>query len=235
MVNTLVPSGHEFRDSFDEIAASESRGVGLVFDRNGDWSRRDGGVLPDVLMGMGATINGIEWHGPGQPPTVYPEARTQGDVDALNAKTDKSTWKEGLDGKPRPPVELQYSVHLVDPESGGLFTAANATSGQRIGTEILIGNIKRMRLLRGAFVAPLIKLSTVCMSNKYRTPRPEYEIVGWRDLDSPNTPVPPQWPGSPVDKPTTSELIGGDGIPFDDSCEIIETNAVPPAKKRARS
>jgi hypothetical protein len=79
------------------------------------------------------------------------------------------------------------------------------TAGQRIAIDRLTDKIQTMRMLRGARVVPLVTLSKVTMKTKFGPkPRPEFEIIGWRDMDNYSKP--------PAEL-ATSEIISDD-LPF---------------------
>jgi hypothetical protein len=70
------------------------------------------------------------------------------DADALNGAIPEAEWELGIDGKPRPPWQLNYVVYLLNPHDASVFTSINATTGQRIAFERLVDKMKFMRALR---------------------------------------------------------------------------------------
>jgi hypothetical protein len=151
------------------------------------------------------------------------------DVEELNAAIPRETWEDGLDGKPKPPWQLQYVVFLLDISDASLCTFANSTVGAKLAYERLTDRVSWMRSLRGANVLPLVQLDAKPMKTKTGPKqRPEFTIIDWRDLSG-GPAVAQQQPqraieakpaalkpapvGKPVKAPTSTEMLD-DEIPF---------------------
>jgi hypothetical protein len=105
-------------------------------------------------------------------------------VDNLNALVPQKKWEPGIDGKLKPPWVHQRIVYLICPGSATFFTYLNSTIGARIAWERLRERVTTMRVLRGARVVPLVKLTHRPMKTSFGMKhRPEFEITGWRTLD----------------------------------------------------
>ena len=106
-------------------------------------------------------------------------------VDDLNSAIPKSTWELGLDGKPKPPWQLEYVVYLLDVSDASLLTFVNSTFGAKMAYERLTD--------RGAMDAVPF---TRCQRNSSREwldakttktktgpkQRPEFTVIDWPDL-----------------------------------------------------
>jgi len=146
---------------------------------DGRWQDKDGLTPPDTLLAMGTA----RW----QPVDTIVETADQPlpDVDDLNAKIPIKEWEKGLDGKPRPPWQVQYVVYLIDPVSGSTWTFINGTVGARIAYERLTDKFRWMRRLRGDNIAPVVKLDSRPMKTSFgQKMRPEFTVLEWRDLGS---------------------------------------------------
>jgi hypothetical protein len=77
----------------------------------------------------------------------------------------------------------QVIVYLIDPASGGTFTYLNSTTGAHIAWDQLREKVVTMRALRGTRVVPVVRLTRRPMKTFVgMKQRPEFEIVGWRQL-----------------------------------------------------
>src|SRR5262249_42867861 len=133
------------------------------------------------------------------------------DLDNLNSAVPIKHWEIGLDGKPRPPWQLNFVAYLLDPQTGALYTFLNSTVGARIAVERLQERVRCMRLLRGADVVPLVELGNKPMQTQFgQKLRPEFKIIDWRDFGGG---TPPKQMGGPVAPVTPSEELN-DKIPW---------------------
>jgi hypothetical protein len=130
----------------------------------------------------------------------------------LNDAIDPSEWRDGLDGRPQPPWQLVYLILFLDPETAAKYASINSTVGQRRAYDELVDRISSMRKLRGnRNIHAMVRFSSASMSTQFGIkPRPRFEVTGWRDLGAPSALAEI---GKPVEGPSSSELIGGDGIP----------------------
>jgi hypothetical protein len=107
------------------------------------------------------------------------------DVDELNAKIPQEEWEDGLDGKPRPPWQHVWIAYLIRTTDAMMFTFLNSTTGARLAVQKLASQVNNMRVLRGANVVPIVKLSAKPMRTMFgEKMRPSFEIVDWRELAS---------------------------------------------------
>src|SRR5262249_8731103 len=122
------------------------------------------------------------------------------DVNELNAAIPQEDWEVGIDGKVRPPWQLNDVVYLLRVRDAMKFTYLNSTIGARIAAARLLDRIQSMQMLRGRNVIPVVTLGNRPMKTAYgQKLRPHFEIVQWRDLGEPAPVVPP---------PQSSPLIG---------------------------
>jgi hypothetical protein len=142
------------------------------------------------------------------------------DVDELNAKIPESKWEQGLDGKPRGPWQNVWGFYLCNPQDGSIFTFLNGTIGSRIAYDKLNDRIEMMRMLRGANVAPVVKLDSRPMKTKYGNKlRPEFTIISWMGPSGDTTPAlehkATNTPAAlkPMPEPTASEELN-DEVPW---------------------
>jgi hypothetical protein len=141
------------------------------------------------------------------------------DVDELNTKIPQETWDDGIDGKPRPPWQLNAVVYLLSTRDAAKFCFINSTVGAKIAAARLLDRVEAMRMLSGPTVIPIVELGSRMMKTAFGAKaRPHFEVVGWRDLGT-GTPVVPQSPptlrlgtavdpaklGTPVKEPTPAE------------------------------
>jgi hypothetical protein len=126
------------------------------------------------------------------------------DADELNAQIPEAEWETGLDGKPRPPWQLNRVIYLVDPRDASAYTIISATTGLAIAFDKLADQIDRMRWMRGAAVVPLIELNSRTMTTKFgEKQRPDLRVVDWRTFGGDPEPV--------AALPAPEEKSGGNG------------------------
>jgi len=153
---------------------------------DGRWEDKDGLTPPNTLLAMG-TARCVQCWKDQQPVDTIVETADEAlpDVDDLNAKIPVKEWEKGLDGKPRPPWQVQFVVYLIDPVSGSTWTFINSTMGARIAYERLADKFRWMRRLRGDNIAPVVKLDAREMKTAFgKKLRPEFVVQEWRDLGS---------------------------------------------------
>ena len=153
---------------------------------DGHWSDRDGVAFPpDTKMLAISTAICLQCWKDGQPVETIVKQPNQPlpDIGALNAKIPETEWELGLNNAPKPPWELCFVVHLVDPTDASIYTYINSTFGARIAFDRLKSKVNTMRQLRGELVVPLVKLDSKPMKTKWGTKqRPDFKIVDWRQL-----------------------------------------------------
>jgi hypothetical protein len=194
---------------------------------DGRWKTHDGTPLPEGMQFyvFGVTKGLQRWEDervveeikkkPGQP---LP------DVGELNAKIPQDQWGEGIDGKPRPPWQLNDVIYLLALKDAMKFTFINCTVGAKIAAARLLDRIQSMQMLRGPNVIPIVELDSRPMKTSFgQKMRPDFRIISWRDFGSPTPaglppstpqiadPVDPTQIGKPVEVTTEKLLI--DAIP----------------------
>jgi hypothetical protein len=142
-------------------------------------------------------------------------------VDELNGAIPQEQWADGIDGKPRPPWQLNDVVYLLSVRGAEKFTFLNSTLGAKIAAARLLDRIDAMRMMGGASVIPVVELGSRPMKTAFgQKLRPHFEVVSWRDFgpagaavgQSPTpqlgTSVDPAKIGTPVKEPEFNDAIG---------------------------
>jgi hypothetical protein len=251
MTNELTKRQNEPRDNFDYDPLSEYFGnssenrparsmqgeTKLKFVAP-NWTVNDVRCNGRELVCYDRTFAVVRWgNGDGPPLNVLPVVRGEPipDFRAWNAAIPQSEWRDGRDGKPQPPWELQRVLEFLDPETAErLSWPANVTVvGSSRAAEILEGRIKIGRRLRGEEVYPRVRLSHTFMSTKFGgRERPHFEIVGWvrfgahGGLEAIASNITPETQQRSIEnaaqatsmqsvsEPSLSEEMGGDKVPF---------------------
>ena len=192
------------------------------------WSVRDGTELKDgepflctgTTQGNQRFIDNVSELILKQPGKPLP------DVDELNEQIPADEWEAGLDREPRPPWQRVYLVYLIRLHDASMLTFISGTAGARIAFNKLSSQVYNMHILRGANVAPILKLSSKPMKTKFGTKmRPDFEIVEFREIGGGGGPVaqiesPKSGSGGAMEqvgksiRPVTSEEALSDSIPF---------------------
>jgi hypothetical protein len=153
---------------------------------DGRWLDRDGIPVPDIEyipFDVKKVVQRWQNQIPIEPITEHPLP----DIDKLNALVPEEERELGIDGKPRPPYELNYIVYLLNPHDASVLTSINSTMGQRIAFERLVDRITYMRALSGDRVVPIVRLSSAQMKTRYGVKmRPDFKIIHWRELGGPH-------------------------------------------------
>jgi hypothetical protein len=192
---------------------------------DGRWLDAEGQTPPAQLLVLG-TIRALQcWQEQKPIDTIIeaPGGEPLPDVDELNAKIPEDEWEAGLDGKPRPPWQLNYVVYLIDPETADTYTFLNSTRGAQIAVERLSDKIKWMRAMRGANVTPIVKLDSRPMKTAFGEKlRPEFTVLEWRELDvapsiaqnaAPQIEHQPAPASPPAEQSPPTETVDGAGPP----------------------
>jgi len=157
------------------------------------WSVRDGTDLKDAERFLVAgTTQALQRFVDNVPEFVLKEpGKPLPDVDELNEQIPQDEWEEGLDGKPRPPWQRVYVVYLIRLHDASMLTFISGTSGARIAYNKLTSQVYNMGVLRGANVAPIVKLSSKPMKTKFGTKmRPDFEVVDFPEIGGNGRSVP---------------------------------------------
>jgi len=186
---------------------------------DGRWEDKDGLTPPDTLLAMGTARCAQCWKEQQPVDTVVETAdEPLPDVDDLNAQIPVEDWEKGLDGKPRPPWQVQYIVYLLNADTGDVWTFINSTTGARIAYERLKDRFQWMRQLRGNSIAPIVKLDSRPMKTAFGTKlRPEFTVLEWRDLGG----------GSPG-----TLQIEHQGAPVTEDARATSAPAAPPEQQK---
>jgi hypothetical protein len=197
------------------------KGDRLKFDN--EWSNSDGTPAPEKLLVLGL-FNAVQCWQDKKIADCVVQSGTEPlpDLDELNGKIPEAEWETGLDGKPKPPWVRVCGLYFCNPQDGSIFTYINSTTGTRIGFEKLKDRIEMMRMLRGANVAPVVKLESKPFKTQFGIrPRPEFTVVNWVGLNGGAAAAPAIEHHKPADppplklmsEPSASEVMD-DGIPF---------------------
>jgi hypothetical protein len=198
------------------------------------WVDRDGLPLPGTMLVIGYTTVLRRWK------DKRPEYITElplPNPDELNAAIPLEEWETGLDGKPRKPWAYCYVVYLVDLNTAALFTYAHDTFGAMQAYTNLEERIAVMRILRGEFVFPIVRLERrQWRSAQYGLQqRPHFEPTGdWRSPGGFQTVAPspaPQISGlATVTPPTSATPATPTTPPSTATTSSPVLNATKPAK-----
>jgi len=185
------------------------------------WSVRDGTELKDgePLLCFGTTQGNQRFIDNVSELILKQPGKPLPDVDELNEQIPTDEWEEGLNREPRPPWQRVYLVYLIRMHDASMLTFISGTSGARIAYNKLTSQVYTMRLLRGANMAPIVKLSSKPMKTKFGTKmRPDFEVVDFREIggngrSAPQIESAKGEAGKPV-KPVTVEEELNDEIPW---------------------
>jgi hypothetical protein len=217
----LVSAEQQEHDGFDDH--DEGGGFG-VLEKFVDGTWTTGGVPSDPERRLIA-LRTETWLRRWQNKRVIDEIKTHPlpNLDDLNASIPVSEWEpDPFTGQPRKPYERTHRVDFLNLDTGSHSTFVSATSGAAKGVSLLKGDVRGMRLLRGANVVPQIELGSGPFPTKYgMKKRPDFKPVAWFDLSGGGSTavqaqapkaLPPVAP-TPVKPPSINEETG-DSIPF---------------------
>jgi hypothetical protein len=142
------------------------------------------------------------------------------DLADLNSKIPEGEWETDLNGNPRPPWVRTYLAYLLNEQTCEKYTYANSTIGARIAVETLQDRVAWMRKLRSANAVPEVELSSKPMKTRFGVKRrPEFKIIGWKQLGGDGIPATPQIPGPAAPgitdaKPVSLKEELNDDLPF---------------------
>jgi len=169
------------------------KGQLLRWNETNGWTDRDGLRPPELMLAIALSEALQCWKC--KKPIETITAKPLPDVNALNEAVPRAEWEPGLDGKPKPPWVHQVIAYLIDPASAGTFTYLNSTVGARIAVDQLKEKVITMRALRGSRVVPLVRLTHRPMKTFVGMKhRPEFEVIGWRQLGDSHALSNPQAP-----------------------------------------
>jgi hypothetical protein len=184
------------QDGFDLVDPSERLIQGEILKCNdGHWFTRHGQDFehgkPMLVVNMARALQHWQFE---QPVATIVEKPGQPfpDADDLNAAIPRDQWENGLDGKPRPPWQLQYVVYLIDPIDGGMYTYLNSTKGARIAFDQLRSRMNNMRALSGKQLVPVVELDERRVSKEYNKIGPFFRPVRWLEFRGASTPAVPR-------------------------------------------
>jgi hypothetical protein len=159
---------------------------------DGRWSGPDDTPVPEKMLVLGNIRAVQRWHEQKvEDCIVQTSTERLPDVDELNGKVPETDWEKGLDGRPKPPWQNVWGFYLCNPRDGAIYTFVNGTVGARIAYDKLNERVEMMRMLRGANVAPIVKLDSRPMKTQFGTKmRPEFTIESWVQLNGAAAPAP---------------------------------------------
>lgn len=213
--NSLVPIGD---DGFEAAAAEGAERIlkgDLLKFSDGHWLVGREAVLikQDLrLVAMGTAAAWVRWAG-GKPDKYvvrqagapFPEREELGD-------NDEALWEPGPDDKPRDPWQSTRFVHLVNPETAGLYTFSTTSWGGRGAVIDLADAIVRYRHARPG-ACPVVTLGSAPMQTKFgKKWRPVFQIVDWVGGDGTAEARPK--PELKMIPGTTNERVLDDSIPY---------------------
>ena len=161
---------------------------------------------------MGTAAAWVRWAG-GKPDKYvirqagapFPEREELGD-------NDEALWEPGPDDKPRDPWQSSRFVHLVNPETAGLYTFSTTSWGGRGAVIDLADAIVRYRHARSG-ACPVVTLGSAPMQTKFgKKWRPVFQIVDWVGGDGTAEARPK--PELKMIPGTTNERALDDSIPY---------------------
>jgi hypothetical protein len=158
-----------------------------VIDRLAGWQKLEQGCPPEYVMQIR-----------GEPRPARPDV-------------PEANWPLSINGsgKREHPYKWTQYLRLLDIETGELSTFWSNTTGGNIAIGELSDQVSFMREVRPNAIA-VIALDSSEMPNEFRTKRPRFRILGWREREGANAapalPAPEQKPlqlenNSPADKP----------------------------------
>ena len=154
---------------------------------DGRWADADGLPMPERLLVVGTTRALQCWREQKPIDTLIEEpGEPLPNVDELNEQIPHNEWEPGLDGRPRPPWQLNWVAYLVNPGTADCYTYINSTVGARIAVERLNDKLELMRRMRGADVTPIVALDSRPMKTNFgQKLRPEFRVLEWIDMAPP--------------------------------------------------
>ena len=174
---TVPPSDGGFPSGLSSDRVT--RGTVARWSETTGWVDRDGLPLPPIMLVIGYTTIIRRWVD--RRPIDITEHPLPDPV-VLNAEIPTEQWEIGMDGRPRPPYAMTYVIYMVDAEkTGAVYTFANSTFGSMLCYTNLEEQVAVMRMLRGAHVFPIVRLSKRPMKTAFgMKTRPALEIIDWR-------------------------------------------------------
>jgi hypothetical protein len=234
---TTPPGGGFDDDGFSTSSSSPGRGHDFLrWDADEGWIDRDGVAAPSPMLVVKVDEILRKWTDNSHEDIT---AKPLPAPDELNAKIPINEWKEGVDGKPRPPWAHHVVIDLVNPATATKYVYAAATVGAHIAYEQLKENVITMRMLRGARVMPLVKLSSRPMRTKYRmSERPHFEIIGWHtpggDAGALAPPTPPQLPSPSASEAPPAADEAPQTVPSEPKSDPISSGPQPKPQHQAK-
>jgi hypothetical protein len=197
MPNDVTTQEPEANDGFSGSLTGGRliKGQLLRWNVTNGWTDRDDLRPPEIMLVFALTEAVQRWKDKKPAETITTKPLPS--VEERNNSVPAGEWEPGPDGKPKAPWVHQYVVYLLDPATARTFTYLNSTTGARIAWELLQEQVVTMRMLRNSRVVPLVKLSQRPFESFVgHTYRPDFEILGWRQLggDGGDTLAKPQTP-----------------------------------------
>jgi hypothetical protein len=128
----------------------------VVLDILKGWQKLEKGCPPEYLMQL-----------KGEPKPPQPHV-------------DKADWPPGLPGQEaKHPWKWTQYMWLLNTKTGEISTFWTNTTGGPIAIKDLSDQVVFMRQMRPDAM-PVVALESTIMPNEFRTPRPRFRILGWR-------------------------------------------------------
>jgi hypothetical protein len=221
---------NEMLDGFDVDAEKQDndakqrviQGVRLRFTNDFVWTDDDEEEIPkDLELVVVDRQRVLQKWGPDNVPLetrwLTPEEKWP-DVEKLNAAVPKKEWRDGING-PTGPWQCQWVLYLLNLQTLDKYTYPTSTTGGHIAVGDLSDRIKTMRLLRGARVYPVVRLSDAFMNTKFGgRQRPAFKIMRFIEMGPDGTTLPAGDTQAltherVVEEPTTKEVLN-DSVDF---------------------
>jgi hypothetical protein len=128
-------------------------------------------VVLDILKGWQKLEQGC-------PPEYLMQIK--GEPKPLQPHVDEADWPPGLPGQEaKHPWKWTQFVWLLNTKTGEVATFSTNTKGGPIAIKELSDQVGFMRQMRPGAM-PVVALESTTMTNEFRTPRPRFRILGWR-------------------------------------------------------
>jgi hypothetical protein len=137
-------------------------------------------VVLDILKGWQKLEKGC--------PPEY-SMQLKGEPKPAQPHVDKADWPPGLPGQQAThPWKWTVFVWLLNTKTGEISTFTTNTTGGHIAVKELSDQVHFMRQMRPGAM-PVVALESTIVPNEFRTPRPRFRILGWRQRSDAGAPA----------------------------------------------
>jgi hypothetical protein len=210
----VAPSPTKISDGFDSVDESGTgsliKGALVKFTNNAEWLIKESGeVIPPEreLLVTELTKASQKWID-----ATPVETRIIGadeyfpDTERLNAEAPQHEWRDAF-GKRVGPWQNSIVVYLFDLKSMEGFSFPTSTSGGFRAVDELKGHVRRVRMLQGNNVYPVVTLSDLHMNTAFGgRQRPHFKVQRFIALGSADA--------RPAIAAGPNADMGGDQIPY---------------------